>query len=110
MAARAGGKRGRGVVDWALANPFRSVAILLLLEALLPARAQPSAWVLRGAIRIYQKTLGPVLPTQCKFTPTCSQYGLLCVRNYGTLRGGLLTAWRLIRCSPLTHGGYDPVP
>ena len=110
MAARAGGRRGRGVVDWALANPFRSVAILLLLEALLPARAQPSAWVLRGAIRIYQKTLGPVLPTQCKFTPTCSQYGLLCVRNYGTLRGGLLTAWRLIRCSPLTHGGHDPVP
>ena len=110
MAARAGGKGGRGVVDWALANPFRSLALLLLLEALLPARAQPTAWVLRGAIRVYQATLGPVLPTQCKFTPTCSQYGLQCVRKYGTLRGGLLTTWRLIRCSPLTHGGHDPVP
>ena len=110
MAGRAGTKRGRGVVDWVLANPFRSLALLLLLEALLPPRAQPSAWVARGAIRAYQAILSPYLPTQCKFTPTCSQYGLLCVRKYGTLRGGLLITWRLIRCSPLTHGGYDPVP
>jgi len=50
------------------------------------------------------------LPTQCKFHPTCSHYGLGCVRKYGTLRGGLLTTWRLLRCSPLTHGGEDPIP
>jgi putative membrane protein insertion efficiency factor len=95
---------------WVLDNPFRSLAILLLLEALLPARAQPTAWALRGAIRAYQATLGPILPTQCKFTPTCSHYGLICVRKYGTLRGSLLITWRLLRCSPLTRGGYDPVP
>jgi putative membrane protein insertion efficiency factor len=110
MAERTGVKRGRGVVDWMVAYPFRSIALLMLLESLLPARAQPTAWVVRGAIRAYQKTLGPILPTQCKFTPTCSQYGLESVRRYGTLRGGLLTTWRLIRCSPLTRGGYDPVP
>ena len=110
MAQGAGTTRGRGVVDWMLANPFRSLALLLLLEALLPVRAQPSAWLLRGAIRAYQATLSPYLPTQCKFTPTCSQYGLMCVRKYGTLRGSLLITWRLIRCSPLTRGGYDPVP
>jgi hypothetical protein len=98
------------MLGWALANPWRSLGLLLLLEALLPVRAQPTAWLLRGAIRAYQATLGPILPSQCKFTPTCSQYGLLCVRKYGTLRGSLLITWRLIRCSPLTHGGYDPVP
>jgi putative membrane protein insertion efficiency factor len=104
------GKRGHGLVDWALANPFRSAALLLLLESLLPVQAQPTAWALRGAIRAYQAILSPILPTQCKFTPTCSHYGLMCVRKYGTLRGSLLISWRLIRCSPLTRGGYDPVP
>jgi len=104
------GKRGHGLVDWALANPFRSAALLLLLEALLPVQAQPTAWALRGAIRAYQAILSPILPTQCKFTPTSSHYGLMCVRKYGTLRGSLLITWRLIRCSPLTRGGYDPVP
>jgi putative membrane protein insertion efficiency factor len=98
------------VGGWALANPVRAGAILLLLEALLPVPLQPSAWVLRGAIRAYQALLSPALPTQCKFHPTCSHYGLEAVQKYGTLRGGLLTAWRLVRCSPLTHGGIDPVP
>jgi putative membrane protein insertion efficiency factor len=98
------------VTGWALANPVRTLAILLVLEAFLPVPWQPSAWLLRGAIRAYQATLSPLVPTQCKFTPTCSEYGLISVRRYGTLRGGLLTTWRLIRCSPLTHGGCDPVP
>lgn len=94
----------------ALAHPFAALALLLLLEALLPVRLQPTAWVLRGAIRAYQATLSPVLPTQCKFHPTCSQYGLACIQRHGTLKGGLLTTWRLLRCNPFTHGGLDPVP
>ncbi len=95
---------------WLLAHPILALAILLGAEALLPVHLQPSAWVLRGAIWIYQMTLSPILPTQCKFRPTCSHYGLECIRKYGTLRGGFLTTWRLIRCSPLTDGGEDPVP
>ncbi len=98
------------VAVWAFTHPALTLALLLLLEALLPVRFQPSAWVLRGAIRLYQLTLSSHLPTQCKFTPTCSHYGLGCVRQYGTLRGGVMTAWRLLRCSPLTRGGVDPVP
>jgi hypothetical protein len=93
-----------------LAHPLAALAIFLGAEALLPVNFQISAWVLRGAIRVYQVTLSPVLPTQCKFRPTCSEYGLGCIRKYGTLRGGLLTTWRLVRCSPLTNGGDDPVP
>ena len=97
-------------MDWMLATPWRLPALLLVLEALLPVPLQPTAWALRAAIRAYQAVLSPILPSQCKFTPTCSHYGLLGVRRYGTLRGGLLITWRLIRCSPLTHGGHDPVP
>ncbi len=95
---------------WALAHPLLTFGIYLALEALLPVNAQPTAWICRGAIRAYQMTVSSHLPTQCKYTPTCSHYGLGCIRRYGTLRGGLLTTWRLIRCSPLTRGGVDPVP
>ena len=98
------------VKAWVLTHPFLTLAFYLALEAFLPVRLQPTAWVCRGFIRVYQMTLSSHLPTQCKFTPTCSHYGLASVRRYGTLRGGLLTTWRLIRCSPLTRGGVDPVP
>ncbi len=95
---------------WAWNHPFLALGVALLMEALLPVRFQPSAWVLRGTIRLYQMTLSSHLPTQCKFQPTCSHYGLACIRKYGTVRGGVLTTWRLIRCSPLTRGGIDPPP
>ncbi|MDE3034246.1 MAG: membrane protein insertion efficiency factor YidD [Acidobacteriota bacterium] len=95
---------------WIFDHPFLTVGFYLVFEALLPVPFQPSSWACRGAIRLYQMTLSSHVPTQCKFTPTCSHYGLEAVRRYGTLRGGLLTSWRLIRCSPLSHGGVDPVP
>ena len=98
------------LLAWLLAHPLAAFAAYLVLEALLPVPFQPTAWMCRGAIRAYQATLSGHLPTQCKYTPTCSHYGLGCVRKYGTLRGGLLTTWRLLRCSPFTNGGEDPVP
>jgi putative membrane protein insertion efficiency factor len=98
------------MIAWLLAHPLAVVGFYLVFEALLPVPLQPTAWVARGTIRLYQLTLSSHLPTQCKFTPTCSHYGLGCVRKYGTLRGGLITTWRLIRCSPLTQGGLDPIP
>ena len=97
-------------VDWLLAHPLAALGACLVLEAFLPVPFQPTAWACRGLIRTYQAALSRHLPTQCKFTPTCSHYGLGCIRKYGTLRGGLLTTWRLIRCSPLTRGGQDPIP
>jgi putative membrane protein insertion efficiency factor len=103
-------RRKPEAVDWLLTHPFAAIGLFLLLEACLPVHFQPTAWACRGAIRVYQATLSSHLPTQCKFTPTCSHYGLACIQRYGTLRGGLLTSWRLIRCSPLTRGGLDPVP
>nr|WP_306590135.1 membrane protein insertion efficiency factor YidD [Geothrix sp. 21YS21S-4] len=98
------------MADWLLGHPLATIGLYLVAEAFLPVRFQPTAWVCRGLIRTYQATLSSHLPTQCKFTPTCSHYGLGCIRKYGTLRGGLLTSWRLVRCSPLTDGGPDPIP
>lgn len=103
-------KRMAQLAIWVAVHPLWTIALLLGLEALLPVYLQPTAWMARGAIRTYQLVLSKNLPTACKFHPTCSHYGLGCVRKFGTLRGGLLTTWRLLRCSPLTNGGEDPVP
>ena len=60
-------------------------------------------------IAAYQRVISPALPRRCKYEPTCSAYAAQAVREYGILRGLLLGGWRLLRCNPFSHGGYDPV-
>lgn len=57
----------------------------------------------------YQRLISPALPRRCKYEPTCSRYAVQAVREYGILRGLVLASWRLLRCNPWSHGGYDPV-
>jgi putative membrane protein insertion efficiency factor len=57
----------------------------------------------------YQRLISPALPRRCKYHPTCSAYAVQAIESYGILRGAVLAAWRLLRCNPLSHGGYDPV-
>jgi putative membrane protein insertion efficiency factor len=61
-------------------------------------------------IKIYQWGISPFLPSSCRFTPSCSQYGLEAFRKYGPVKGFWLTAKRLLRCHPWGGSGYDPVP
>jgi uncharacterized protein len=58
---------------------------------------------------LYQRFISPALPRRCKYEPTCSRYAVEAIRQYGILRGLVLAGWRLLRCNPLSHGGYDPV-
>lgn len=60
-------------------------------------------------IRAYQRLVSPALPRRCKYEPTCSAYAVHAIRRYGILRGAVLAAWRLLRCNPWSHGGFDPV-
>jgi uncharacterized protein len=60
-------------------------------------------------IQLYRKLLSPALPRRCKYEPTCSAYAVEAIRSYGVVKGTLLAAWRLVRCNPFSHGGYDPV-
>jgi uncharacterized protein len=66
----------------------------------------------RGAIALlrgYQRWLSPLFPARCKYYPSCSEYAVQAIGRYGILRGSVLAAWRLLRCNPFSHGGYDPV-
>jgi len=60
-------------------------------------------------IKLYQKI---PLPTHsyCKFIPTCSNYGIEAINTYGSIKGTYLTIKRILRCNPLSKGGFDPVP
>ena len=67
--------------------------------------------VLIRLIRFYQRSISPLLPARCRFTPTCSQYALEAISKYGALKGGWLACKRLLRCNPFYKGDYfDPVP
>jgi putative membrane protein insertion efficiency factor len=60
-------------------------------------------------IKIYQKTVSPLLGARCRYYPSCSQYAVQAIEKFGILRGLVLAVWRLLRCNPLSHGGFDPV-
>ena len=63
--------------------------------------------ITRLLVRGYQRLLSPLLPARCKYHPSCSQYALEALREYGLARGLVLAAWRLLRCNPWSHGGVD---
>lgn len=83
---------------------------LLRFLAGLPARA------LLGLLWVYQRAVSPALPVVfgpsfgCRFAPTCSHYAVDAVRTHGALFGSLLALRRLVKCTPLHPGGFDPVP
>ncbi len=67
-------------------------------------------WLVLLTIRLYQRTISRVLPPSCRFVPSCSEYGYEAIARYGVVRGGVMAAWRVMRCNPWGGHGYDPVP
>ena len=56
---------------------------------------------------LYRRFVSPLVAPRCKYHPTCSQYALEALHEYGFLRGVVLVGWRLLRCNPWSHGGVD---
>lgn len=67
-------------------------------------------WPLLVLIRLYQLTIARALPPNtCRFYPSCSHYGYQAIYKYGSIKGGLMATWRVMRCNPFNPGGFDPV-
>lgn len=73
-------------------------------------RPGPAARAADRLIAGYQRWLSPALGAHCRFYPSCSCYAREAIARFGLLKGGRLALWRLLRCQPLSRGGYDPVP
>jgi hypothetical protein len=61
-------------------------------------------------IRLYQKSISRLLPSSCRFYPSCSEYTFQAIEKYGILKGGWMGVRRIGRCHPFHPGGFDPVP
>lgn len=61
-------------------------------------------------IRIYRIFISPLLGSNCRHTPTCSEYGIIALKKHGVFKGIFLTTKRILKCNSLFKGGYDPVP
>lgn len=61
-------------------------------------------------LRFYKRFISPLLPSACRFEPTCSVYMYQAIEKYGVLKGGWMGVKRISRCHPFHPGGYDPVP
>ncbi len=69
-----------------------------------------AALILAAPIRLYRSIISPILPSACRFYPSCSAYALQALEEHGPGRGLYLTIRRLLRCHSLNPGGVDPVP
>jgi putative membrane protein insertion efficiency factor len=65
--------------------------------------------IAQAPIVAYQRVISPALPRRCRYEPTCSAYAVQALGQFGILRGLVLATWRLLRCNPFNHGGYDPI-
>lgn len=65
---------------------------------------------LLALLRFYKRRISPHLGDNCRFTPTCSEYAMEAIATHGSLKGALLTLWRLLRCNPFGKVGFDPPP
>ena len=68
-------------------------------------------WLVLLPVHAYRLVLSPLKAApSCRYLPTCSEYAITAVKQRGIVVGGALATWRILRCNPLFHGGYDPVP
>ena len=65
--------------------------------------------IVLAPVHAYRRWVSPLLPRRCKYEPTCSAYAIEAVRELGVVRGVMVAVWRVLRCNPWSHGGYDPV-
>ncbi len=79
------------------------------MSAMMPGRGAMAS-ILLLALRVYKRVISPLLPSACRFHPTCSEYMMQAIQTHGASRGLWMGLKRLSRCHPFHAGGLDPVP
>ena len=69
----------------------------------------PARRLVRAPIEAYSRWISPLLGPRCRYEPTCSRYASEAIARFGILKGLVLAVWRVLRCNPWSHGGFDPV-
>ena len=72
--------------------------------------AYPLKLIAVAFIYFYKFLISPFLPNTCRFIPTCSNYALLAIKEFGVIKGGFLAFKRILRCNPKSKCGFDPLP
>ena len=67
-------------------------------------------YIFIGIVKLYQYLISPLLPTSCRYTPTCSVYSIEAIKKHGPFKGGWFAVKRISSCHPWGGEGYDPVP
>lgn len=70
----------------------------------------PLRAILKSLVRFYQIAISPWFGAKCRFHPTCSHYAIESIETHGSLKGAWLSIKRILKCHPLSKGGFDPVP
>ncbi len=66
--------------------------------------------ILKKIVRGYQVLISPWFPAKCRFYPSCSEYSIEAIDQHGSAKGAWLSLKRILKCHPLSKGGFDPVP
>ena len=80
------------------------------VRAMIHTAGKAAARALIFLIQLYRHMVSPLRPATCRFVPTCSQYAVDALTEYGLIRGSWLAAARLVKCGPWRPGGWDPIP
>ena len=83
---------------------------MCFMRAVVTILSRVAVFLIECCIRFYQVALRPLLIGSCKFVPSCSDYFIEAVHEWGAIRGSWLGIKRILRCRPFTTGGTDPVP
>ncbi|WPT11854.1 UPF0161 protein [Picochlorum sp. SENEW3] len=74
----------------------------------IPNQEKVGVRIALSMLQFYKTAISPILPPSCRFVPTCSSYAMEAYTEYGVGKGTIMTAWRLLRCTPWGDSGYDP--
>jgi putative membrane protein insertion efficiency factor len=82
-----------------------------MIRSVYSTRSRALVWLVLLPVHVYRMALSPLKRgPSCRYLPTCSEYAITAVKQRGIIVGVVLATWRILRCSPLGAGGYDPVP